>query len=214
LIKLCKLTGVINWEIEIPNEKIVPLRDSRGVGLEDIRRLFKATEDKPYKIAIRDRAILHLLFDRGLRRAEVIKLDVEDVNIADASINIMGKGRFQKERLSLASKTIGALKEWLNVRGSNPGPLFTNFDHAGKGCRLTGAAVYYIVRNLGRQINLQVRPHALRHSAITIALDQSNGNVRAVQKFSRHLDIKYLMIYDDNRTDMGSDITQRLSQAV
>lgn len=51
-------------------------------------------------------------------------------------------------------------------------------------------------------------PHRIRHSAITAALDASKGNVRDVQKFSRHKNIETLLIYDDNRTNPQADITQ------
>ena len=48
-----------------------------------------------------------------------------------------------------------------------------------------------------------VRPHGLRHAAITEALELTNGNVRAVVKFSRHRSISVVMKYDDARDDIG-----------
>ena len=76
--------------------------------------------------------------------------------------------------------TQAALAAWLEARGSEPGPLFVNFDRAGKGHRLTGTAVYHIVGWLGAKAGLTVRPQELRHLAITTALDRTNGDVRAV----------------------------------
>jgi integrase/recombinase XerC len=86
------------------------------------------------------------------------------------------------------------------------GPLFVNFDRAGKGHRLTGAAVYHIVGWLGAKAGLTVRPHGLRHLAITTALDRTNGDVRAVAKFSRHQDLRTLSRYRDNRPDLAGDV--------
>ena len=83
----------------------------------------------------------------------------------------------------------GAMLRATKVRGSENGPLFVNFDRARKGKRLTGSAVYYIVSELGLKAGLTVRPHGLRHLAITSALDLTKGDVRAVQKFSRHKDM-------------------------
>jgi hypothetical protein len=53
-----------------------------------------------------------------------------------------------------------------------------HFDWTGKECRLTGTAVYHIVGRLGAKVGLTVRPHELRHVAITTALDRTNGDVR------------------------------------
>ena len=53
---------------------------------------------------------------------------------------------------------------------------------------------------------MKTRPHGLRHAAITAALDATNGDVRRVQRFSRHADARTLLIYDDARSDMGGEI--------
>ncbi len=52
--------------------------------------------------------------------------------------------------------------------------------------------------------------HRIRHSAITAALDATEGDVRKVQKLSRHANLNTLMIYDDNRTNAQKDITDLL----
>ena len=62
----------------------------------------------------------------------------------------------------MPAPTKAALEAWLQARGTEEGPLFVNFDRAGKGGRLTGPAVYFIVRRLGTKVGLTVRPHGLR----------------------------------------------------
>jgi integrase/recombinase XerC len=57
-------------------------------------------------------------------------------------------------------------------------------------------------------------PHRIRHSAITAALDATNGNVRKVQKLSRHRKLDTLMIYDDNRTNLQGQVSSLLSELV
>jgi integrase/recombinase XerC len=57
-------------------------------------------------------------------------------------------------------------------------------------------------------------PHRIRHSAITAALDATDGNVRKVQKLSRHKKLDTLMIYDDNRGKDQRDITNLLGEMV
>src|SRR5262249_44719583 len=143
------------------------------------------------------------------------RLDLEDLDVETGTVHVLGKGRAEKARLTLPDPTRQALVAWLAVRGRQPGPLFTSCDRAGKGSgRLTGSAVYMIVRRLGIQAGLgQVRPHGLRHAAITAALDLTGGDVRAVQRFSRHRDLRTLQRYDDSRRDLGGEVAKKLAEA-
>lgn len=68
--------------------------------------------------------------------------------------------------------------------------------------------LYLVVRDLGKKAGLTVRPHGRRHAGITEALDLTNGNIRAVQRYSRHRDLRILNLYDDNRTDLGGDVAR------
>ena len=85
------------------------------------------------------------------------------LDLAGDRIMVLGKARWQKEPVTLPEPTKAALEAWLQARGTEDGPLFVNFDRAGKGGRLTGSAVYFIVRGLGTKAGLTVHPHGLRH---------------------------------------------------
>jgi integrase/recombinase XerC len=165
--------------------------------------------------AIRDRAILRCLFDLGLRRAEVLHLDLQDLDRQAGTLAVLGKGRTQKESLTLPPETKAAIEAWLIIRGEGSGPLFHSLDRARKGNgRLTGAGLYDMVRKLGAKAGLKVWPHGLRHAAITAALDLTGGNVRAVQKFSRHRDVRVIERYDDNRMDLAGQVARQLAATV
>ena len=73
---------------------------------------------------------------------------------------------------------------------------------------------YKIVRRYCQKagINKRMSPHRVRHSSITTALDKSNGNVRKVQKLSRHKNLNTLMIYDDNRNQDQLKLSNLLEQ--
>jgi integrase/recombinase XerC len=103
---------------------------------------------------------------------------------------------------------------WLTVRGSEPGPLFVNFDRAGKGEGFSGRSIARLVLALGAAVGLAVRPHGLRHAAITEALDLTSGDVRKVQRFSRHRDLRVLNLYDDNRADLGGEVARLVAATV
>ena len=79
--------------------------------------------------------------------------------------------------------------------------------HKGSG-RLTPSGFYKLLRRFARQagILVPVSPHRLRHSAITDALDGTKGDVRRVQRFSRHSKIETLFTYDDRRRDDAGEL--------
>ena len=206
LTRLARTVGVVTWGLEVRNVKAARLRDTRGPGVAGVRLLLDQLQGSGSK-AVRDRAILRLLYDLGLRRGEVVSLDLEDVEAG--GLWIKGKGRGEKELLTLPEPTVSALEAWLEVRGQEPGPLFVNFDHAGKGKRLTGTSVYRIVRDLGERAGIKTRPHGLRHASITEAckLAQANGiGLEEVRDFSRHADVSTLMIYRDRERDVQGRI--------
>src|SRR5207244_1996027 len=150
-----------------------PYRDTRGPGADGFRRLLEQLARRSDTKAVRDRVLLRLLFDLGLRRSEVVLLDLADWDREKGTLAVLGKGRTAKVQLTLPFPTRTTLEAWLAVRGDEPGPLFGSLDRARKGTgRLTGAGLYALVRHLGKQAGLKVWPHGLRHSAITEALDR------------------------------------------
>lgn len=199
LVKLGRTLGLVGWSLEVEGVRGEAYRDTRGPGREGFKRLLAQLDGRSDAKAIRDRAFLHLLYDLALRRAEVCALDVWDVDPEARTLAILGKCRTEKSRLTLPPETLVALAAWLQIRGPGGVPLFHRLDRAGRGAgRLTGAAIYLMVRSLGRRAGLETRPHGLRHAAVTEALDLTGGDVRAVQKFSRHRDVRTLQRYDDN----------------
>jgi len=207
LVTLARTVGLVPWTLEVPGVESVAYRDTRGPGQAGYRRLLAVLDARVDAKGRRDRAVLHLLYDLALRREEVVRLDLADLDLEAGTVLVLGKKRTQKERLTVPAPTVAALAAWVAVRGTEAGPLFVNFDRAGKGARLTGRSVHRIVRDLGLDSGVGVvRPHGLRHAAITEALEATGGNVRAVQKFSRHRDLRVLTVYDDSRTDMAGEV--------
>ncbi len=87
-------------------------------------------------------------------------------------------------------------------------------DGARKGQRLTGRSVVRVLGRIGAEVGLQVRPHGLRHAAITEALEATYGDVRKVQRFSRHRDTRTPTVYDDNRRDIGGEVAKLVAESV
>ena len=213
LVKLAINLGLIDWQLrpdKLPNK---PYRDTTGPTPGTIAQMLEHLAQQQTAIATRNIAILRLLFDLGLRRGEVTNLDLVDLDLNNDTIAVTAKGQKHKDALTLPDPTKRALIDWLGVRGYHPGPLFLSAT-SGHRRRITGKAIWRMIRNLGHLLGTTVRPHGLRHAAITEALNQTNGNVRAVQRFSRHKDVRVVLAYDDNRSDVAAAIAASIANSV
>ena len=214
LLRVARMLGLVGWSLEVEPVRAQACRDTRGPGLEGVRAIMAHLRGQSGPKALRDLAIVRLLFDLGMRRSEVVGLDLADVDLAHGTVRVLGKGRESRETMTLPGPTVEAIRAWLGHRGQAPGPLFTALDRASHGHRLTGTAVRDLVGQAGAAVGLRVRPHGLRHAAITAVLDHNGGDVRAAQRFSRHRDLRTLSIYDDNRRDLGGQMAAMIAKAV
>ncbi len=208
MVKVARRIGRVAWALDVEGPKSTPYRDTRGPGLDGWRTILaKATRMAVTPQGKRDLALVRLMHDLGLRRGECIALDMADVSLDTnpATISIIGKGQTEQTRLTLPQRPREALRDWIATRGDEPGPVFVRLDPgAGAGLeRLTGDSVCRMVRTLSRRAGLarEARPHGLRHQGITRLLDLVAGDVRKVQRFSRHAKIETVMRYDDARRD-------------
>jgi integrase/recombinase XerC len=213
LVKLANTLGLLSCTVWVENVPVQPYRDTDGPGRDGFCAMLDAAGAQPGPKGLRDVALLRLLHDLGLRCSEAVRLDVEDVDLPGNRILILGRERSpKKEPVALPEPTRAALAVWLGARGPEPGPLFINFDRAGKGHRLTGTAVHHIVGRLGAKAGLSVRPRDLRHLAITTALDMTDGDVRAVAEISRHKDLRSLSRYRDNRQNLAGKVAALIAE--
>lgn len=214
LVHVAKLLDLVTWSLEVENLKGAKYRDTRGPGENAVVQMFAQVGERNDLKGLRDQAIVHLLFDLALRRGEVASLDLKHLDLASGTLSILGKGRRERETVRLPAPTRGALAAFLAMRGGHEGALFFALDPKSFGHRLTGAAIYQIVRDVGAKVGVQTRPHGLRHTAITAALEMTNGNMRNTQRFSRHADPRTLQIYDDNRTDMAGQVASMVAESI
>ena len=207
-------TGVIGWGLLVSNVAQVATKDCRGPGRAGFDAvLAAASEHRLPNHAARDVAMLRLLHDLGLRRSELLDLDIEHVDLDKGTVTVSCKGRIDRDRLKLPAVTLAAVRSWIDYRGNEPGPLFGNFDRGGRAGRLTGSALYSIVKKHGDTAGVDVRPHGLRHTAITSALENTNGDIRKTQKFARLRDVNSVLVYDDCREDVAGQVAELVSGA-
>ena len=203
----------------IDAERTVPYRDTRGISLEQARKLLRVPDRSTLK-GRRDYALLLLLLENALRRAEITRLTVADFQAEEKTLTIQGKGRgTQKEPVTLSPAAVAALRAYLagcTHSERREAPLFINVSPAYYGRGLTPDGLYKTIRELAEKAGLSavLSPHRLRHTAITLALDASGGDVRRVQRLSRHARLETLQRYDDNRTDLQGEVTNLLSDVL
>lgn len=220
LVSFAVKLGKCKWTLDdVQSEPIKTYRDTSGVGPGQIAKMFDVCDRETIK-GKRDYAILRLLWTNALRRNEVVSLNIGDFNYQKRSLQILGKGHgSQKTIITLDIETANSIQDLLSCvdtrdpRKSYPShALFRSLDNNHYGHRLTGTFVYQLVVDTSKRsgISKRMSPHKVRHSAITAALDATNGDVRKVQKLSRHKKLDTLMIYDDNRTNMQGQVSDLL----
>ena len=212
LLKAARQMGACTLILEIDRERDQQYRDTRGPSIEKVRAisadLGRDAADGNKK-AVRDLAIVRLLFNLGLRSHEIVGLDLKHYDRDGKRLSILGKQRIRREWVTVSSKATESLEAWLTIRGEGPGAIFlsmrrTAYVPKGTLCRssrrLHREDIYRLLKPWG------IRPHGLRHAAITAALEATGGDIAKVQKFSRHSNPIVLMAYDDNRKDEAGRI--------
>ena len=165
----------------------------KNLDVDQMARLLEIPDDDP--LAIRDKAMMELMYSSGLRISELVGANMQDINARNGEILVRGKGA--KERLiPVGSKALEALKKWLAVR-----PLFMGADeHAvflsSKKNRISVRQVRLRMQEWGikQGISSQVHPHKLRHSFASHILE-SSGDLRAVQELLGHSSLSATQVY-------------------
>jgi integrase/recombinase XerC len=170
-----------------------PRRLPATLDADQVASLLAISGDEP--VTLRDRAILELLYSSGLRLAELVGLNLGDVDAADRTVRVIGKG--SKERVvPVGRHALAALNDWLAVRSelarSGERALFVGL----RGQRVTPRTVQKRVNAWGKRQGtpMGVHPHMLRHSFATHLLE-SSGNLRAVQELLGHASLSTTQIY-------------------
>lgn len=169
-----------------------PQRLPRTLDVDQTARLLDWDSDDP--LAIRDRAIMELLYSSGLRLSELLYLEVTDLDLDDAMVRVTGKGR-KTRMLPVGRHARSALQRWLGIRKTlttQETALFLSR----RGGRLAPRTVQQRLQQWGSRRGLPTRlhPHMLRHSCASHVLE-SSSDLRAVQELLGHADIATTQVY-------------------
>ena len=146
-------------------------------------------------IVDRDRAILELLYSSGLRLAELVDLNVGDVDVQDATVRVTGKGN--KDRIvPVGRQALKALRQWAVTRGDLAAADEDAMFVSNRGTRISPRSVQARVKHWAQQqgIDANVYPHLFRHSFATHVLESSH-DLRGVQELLGHANISTTQVY-------------------
>ena len=161
--------------------------------VDQITQLLQIPGDDP--LAVRDRAIMELFYSSGLRLAELVGLALTDVDLADRTVRVLGKGA--KTRIvPVGRKACEAIRLWLKERA-----VLVELDETAlfvgrNGERLKSRAIQLRIAHWARRAGLPARvyPHLFRHSFATHLLESSK-DLRGVQELLGHADISTTQVY-------------------
>jgi integrase/recombinase XerD len=161
---------------------------------EEVRRMFEAAEDRAASgeaAAVRNLALLELLYGSGLRASELVSLPRGAVRPGHEFLMVRGKG--SKERLvPISSRAQAAVQKWLEIAPGGPPWLFPS----GKS-HLSRVRLFQIVRTMAADAGIspdRVSPHVLRHAFATHLLS-GGADLRVLQSLLGHADIATTQIY-------------------
>jgi len=162
---------------------------------ETIDRLLSVHDDSD-GLQVRDVAIFELIYSSGLRLAELINIDLDDIDLPQQQLVVTGKGN-KTRHLPIGSKAVSAVKRWLKLR-----PDFTR-DSQQSALFLSKQGKRISPRNVQSRLNRLIQrqaldqhlsPHTLRHSFATHMLE-SSSDLRAVQELLGHVNIATTQVY-------------------
>jgi integrase len=200
LVRCCRRAGLVSWALEGVAPRVEQRHDRSGPRRHEVALLVEhvdAAAAAGDRQAVRDAAIVRLLFSAGLRRSEAVLLRLEDVDLAAGTVAPRRKGKRERSRVSVTAGTVEAIRRWLAVRGEAPGWLFVRTDRADDSVPLSGESVRRLLRSWAKQAGVRatIRPHGLRHSGATevaargsLASLMAYGGWSSMTSASRYLD--------------------------
>lgn len=186
-------------EIKIKEPFMVP----RTISINDISKLLRfaykaidyARTNYQLQVAIRNAAVIELMFATGARVGEISSIKPTDINLANGQVKLFGKGSRERIISIQNAEVINALTAYIDIntdRINKSGFLFVNK----LGQRLTEQSIRNMINNYAAQcgVSIHITPHMLRHSFATLLLEE-DVDIRYIQKMLGHSSITTTQIY-------------------
>ena len=184
-----------NPAIEIESPKTIKTLP-QVLSVDEVVKLLEAIQgDDP--LALRNQALLELIYGSGLRVSELLDLKIQDIHLTTGHVRVIGKGNKERE-VPLGELSIIALRQYL-TKARNKLTINSTVDYLfvnQYGQRLSRQGFFKLLKKLAQNagINKEVSPHTLRHSFATHLLE-AGVDLRTLQSLLGHEDIQTTQIY-------------------
>lgn len=160
---------------------------------DEVSRLLAQNLSDP--MICRDLAMFELMYSSGLRLAELVGIDLADLDLSVGQVRVTGKGSRVRD-LPVGEHAVEAINKWLGYRRSMPGADERAVFLSSRGRRIAPRTVQMRLKKLAESQGLDrdCYPHMLRHSFASHLLE-SSGDLRAVQELLGHADIGTTQVY-------------------
>ncbi len=170
----------------------------RTLSHDEVEILLSAPGESDSHKALRDRALLELLYASGMRVSEIVGLQAEDVDLANRTVRVSSADQRKTRIIPIAPRAAEALAQYAErgrptfAKGTNASAFFLN----PRGTQLTRQGLWLIIKKYVEAAGIQaeVTPHTLRHSFATHLLDKG-ADLRNVQELLGHSNISTTQIY-------------------
>jgi integrase/recombinase XerD len=180
----------------------------KAIPAQDLEQLLAEPAGDDTAKALRDRALLELLYATGLRVTELVSLDIDDVNLASATLRVVRPRDKSQRTVPIHERAIEPLREYLEkgrlrlLRVPEEPALFLNH----RGNRLTRQGLWLIVKHYVREVGIteDVTPHTLRHTFAAHLVEQK-AELEYVQEVLGHANISTTQVYTQVNAEVDED---------
>lgn len=192
--------GVIPIDTTLNVKSFNQSKKHKVAGLDDgdIERLTSYLQSlEPTKQNLRLKAMIALLLYQGLRQIEIVRLNVEDIELSTKRAYVHSKGRNDKEPIYLHPETAKALQSYIGAYKKAHGALFTPITRQPTN-RLTTRGLRKVVQQAMHDAKVDKTVHGFRHYYTTKLIRSYHGDLLKVACFTRHRSLEMLQVYNDN----------------
>jgi integrase len=169
-----------------------------GLSELEVQKILDNIQTLPISCATwRIKALLSLLILQGLRQIEIVRLDVNDLDLVSQYAFVQGKGKDDKEIVDLHPVTVMALKDYIRHNKIADGALFTSTSNNRKNQRLTTKSIRNIINPIMRGLEIDKTVHGFRHYFTTRLIQSYKGDLLTVAMYTRHKSLEMLQVYND-----------------
>ena len=164
----------------------------KNIDVDDVSRLLDIDINDP--LAVRDRAMLEVMYGAGLRLSELVNMDCRHIDLTTGEVWVIGKGS-KERRVPVGKSAVNWVEHWLDLRelfGPDDDALFLS--KQGKRISTRNVQKRFSEWGIKQGLNSHVHPHKLRHSFATHMLE-SSGDLRGVQELLGHANLSTTQIY-------------------